>query len=125
MNIYVFWILFLGLWAIVPLMIIKGRTDETQKVKTEPEVKAKKNVQKEIIRFIKPRIGKSGIIYCLSRKKVEEIAQLLQVNGGWNSGSFDMRVSAPNGNLSIDLKFQSYYSSSNVASWFCIYTCFV
>jgi ATP-dependent DNA helicase RecQ len=45
------------------------------------EVKPKKNVQKEIIRFIKPRIGKSGIIYCLSRKKVEEIAQLLQVNG--------------------------------------------
>ena len=45
------------------------------------EVKAKKNVQKEIIRFIKPRIGKSVIIYCLSRKKVEEIAQLLQVNG--------------------------------------------
>ena len=45
------------------------------------EVKPKKNVQKEIIRFIKTRIGKSGIIYCLSRKKVEEIAQLLQVNG--------------------------------------------
>ena len=45
------------------------------------EVKPKKNVQKEIIRFVKPRIGKSGIIYCLSRKKVEEIAQLLQVNG--------------------------------------------
>ena len=45
------------------------------------EVKPKKNVQKEIIRFIKPRVGKSGIIYCLSRKKVEEIAQLLQVNG--------------------------------------------
>ena len=45
------------------------------------EVKPKKNVQKEIIRFIKSRIGKSGIIYCLSRKKVEEIAQLLQVNG--------------------------------------------
>ena len=33
------------------------------------EVKPKKNVQKEIIRFIKPRVGKSGIIYCLSRKK--------------------------------------------------------
>ena len=32
------------------------------------EVKPKKNVQKEIIRFIKTRIGKSGIIYCLSRK---------------------------------------------------------
>ena len=45
------------------------------------EVKPKKNVQKEIIRFIKGRMGKSGIIYCLSRKKVEEIAQLLQVNG--------------------------------------------
>ena len=42
MNIYVFWILFLGLFAIVPLMIIKGRKDETQKVKTAPEVKAKK-----------------------------------------------------------------------------------
>ena len=42
MNIYVFWILFLGLWAIVPLMIIKGRTDEKQKVKTSPEVIAKK-----------------------------------------------------------------------------------
>jgi ATP-dependent DNA helicase RecQ len=45
------------------------------------EVKPKKDVQKEIIRFIKSRIGKSGIIYCLSRKKVEEISQLLQVNG--------------------------------------------
>ena len=42
MNVIVFWILFLGLWAIVPLMIIKGRKDETPKVKTVPEVKAKK-----------------------------------------------------------------------------------
>ena len=42
MNIYVFWILFLGLWGIVPLMILKGRTDVTPKVKTVPEVKAKK-----------------------------------------------------------------------------------
>jgi len=46
------------------------------------EVKPKtKNVDKDIIRFVKQRIGKSGIIYCLSRKKVEEIAQVLQVNG--------------------------------------------
>ena len=38
-------------------------------------------VEKDIIRFVKQRVGKSGIIYCLSRKKVEEIAQILQVNG--------------------------------------------
>ncbi|WP_320814502.1 RecQ family ATP-dependent DNA helicase [Flavobacterium sp.] len=40
-----------------------------------------KNIESDIIRFIKQNKGKSGIIYCLSRKKVEEIAQLLQVNG--------------------------------------------
>ncbi len=46
------------------------------------EVRPKtKDVEKDIIRFVKQRIGKSGIIYCLSRKKVEEIAQILQVNG--------------------------------------------
>ncbi|WGH76067.1 ATP-dependent DNA helicase [Tenacibaculum tangerinum] len=46
------------------------------------EVRPKtKDVEKDIIRFIKQRPGKSGIIYCLSRKKVEEIAQILQVNG--------------------------------------------
>ena len=45
------------------------------------EVRPKKDVQKEIIKFIKQRPGKSGIIYCLSRKKVEEMAQVLQVNG--------------------------------------------
>jgi len=39
-----------------------------------------KDVQKDIIRFVKKYPGKSGIIYCLSRKKVEEIAQVLQVN---------------------------------------------
>ena len=38
-------------------------------------------VNSDIIRFIKGHADKSGIIYCLSRKKVEEIAQLLQVNG--------------------------------------------
>jgi ATP-dependent DNA helicase RecQ len=40
-----------------------------------------KEVEKDIIRFVKQRVGKSGIIYCLSRKKVEEVAQILQVNG--------------------------------------------
>jgi ATP-dependent DNA helicase RecQ len=45
------------------------------------EVRPKKNVTKEIIRFIKNNQGKSGIIYCLSRKKVEELAETLQVNG--------------------------------------------
>lgn len=39
------------------------------------------NINSDIIRFINQYKGKSGIIYCLSRKKVEEIAQLLQVNG--------------------------------------------
>ena len=42
MNIYLFWILFLALWAIVPLMIIKGRADESPKLNTSAEVKAKK-----------------------------------------------------------------------------------
>ena len=40
-----------------------------------------KNIDGDIIRFIRGHADKSGIIYCLSRKKVEEIAQLLQVNG--------------------------------------------
>lgn len=38
------------------------------------------NVDRDIIRFIKQRSGKSGIIYCLSRRKVEELAELLRVN---------------------------------------------
>jgi ATP-dependent DNA helicase RecQ len=45
------------------------------------EIRPKRDVEKEIIRYIKNRQGESGIIYCLSRKKVEEIAELLQVNG--------------------------------------------
>jgi len=42
MNIYLFWILFLALWAIVPLMIIKGRVDEAPNIQTSPKVKEKK-----------------------------------------------------------------------------------
>ena len=46
------------------------------------EVRSKtKDIDKDIIRFVRQYQGKSGIIYCLSRKKVEEIAQILQVNG--------------------------------------------
>jgi ATP-dependent DNA helicase RecQ len=45
------------------------------------EIRAKNNVGKQIIQYIKANSGKSGIIYCLSRRKTEEIAELLQVNG--------------------------------------------
>lgn len=46
------------------------------------EVRPKtKNIDKEIIKYIKSQPGKSGIIYCLSRKKVEELAETLKVNG--------------------------------------------
>ena len=46
------------------------------------EVRPKtKNVDADIIRFIKKHDGKSGIVYCLSRKRVEELSQALQVNG--------------------------------------------
>ena len=46
------------------------------------EVRTKtKNIEADIIRFIRQHKGKSGIIYCLSRKKVEAIAEVLQVNG--------------------------------------------
>lgn len=45
------------------------------------EVRDKTNVKREIIKFIKNNKGKSGIIYCLSRKKVEDIAEFLNVNG--------------------------------------------
>ena len=45
------------------------------------EVRPKKEAKKQLIKFIKENSGKSGIIYCLSRKKVEEIADFLKVNG--------------------------------------------
>lgn len=45
------------------------------------EIRPKVNVDREIIKFIKSNPGKSGIIYCLSRKKVEDVAELLVVNG--------------------------------------------
>ncbi len=45
------------------------------------EIRPKKDVEKEIIKYIRNKPGKSGIIYCLSRKKVEELAELLNVNG--------------------------------------------
>ncbi len=44
------------------------------------EIRPKHNVDRDIIRFIKQNEGKSGIIYCLSRKKVEELTELLQAN---------------------------------------------
>lgn len=44
------------------------------------EIHPKKEVEKQIIRYVRTKAGKSGIIYCLSRKKVEQIAELLQVN---------------------------------------------
>ena len=45
------------------------------------EIRPKHDVDREIIRFIKQNEGKSGIIYCLSRKKVEELTELLVANG--------------------------------------------
>jgi len=44
------------------------------------EVRPKVHAKKQLIKFVKDHKGKSGIIYCLSRKKVEEIAELLRVN---------------------------------------------
>ena len=45
------------------------------------EVRDKQDVEKDMIKYIKQNPGKSGIVYCLSRKKVEEIADLLCING--------------------------------------------
>ena len=45
------------------------------------EIRDKVEPEKDIIRFIRQNAGKSGIVYCLSRKKVEQMAQLLEING--------------------------------------------
>jgi len=45
------------------------------------EIRPKREVEKQIIKYIRNHQGESGIIYCLSRKKVEEISELLQING--------------------------------------------
>ena len=45
------------------------------------EIRDKSDPKRDIIRYIKQNSGKSGIIYCLSRKKVEELAELLNING--------------------------------------------
>ena len=57
------------------------------------------NVDKDIIRFIKQHPGKSGIIYCLSRKKVEELAEILKAN--------DIRAAAYHAGLESALRSQT------------------
>jgi ATP-dependent DNA helicase RecQ len=67
------------------------------------EVRPKtQNIESDIIRFVKQNSGKSGIIYCLSRKKVEELAQVLQVNG----------VSAVPYHAGFDTKTRSKYQDA-------------
>ena len=45
-----------------------------------PKPKNKEDVEREIVKFIRNNSGKSGIIYCMSRKQVEELAETLQIN---------------------------------------------
>ena len=64
------------------------------------EVRPKtKDVDKDIIKFIKQHPGKSGIIYCLSRKKVEELAEILRAN--------DIRAAAYHAGLESALRSQT------------------
>lgn len=58
-----------------------------------------KDVDKEIIKFIKQHPGKSGIIYCLSRKKVEELAEILRAN--------DIKAQAYHAGLELALRSQT------------------
>jgi ATP-dependent DNA helicase RecQ len=72
------------------------------------EVRPKKETKKQLIRFLKEHKGKSGVIYCLSRKKVEEIAQLLNVNGfkaaPYHAGlEPDVRIKNQDGFLNEDI----------------------
>jgi ATP-dependent DNA helicase RecQ len=45
------------------------------------DVRPKRDVIKEIVKYVKSNAGKSGIVYCLSRKKVEEVSNALEING--------------------------------------------
>ncbi|BDD08705.1 ATP-dependent DNA helicase RecQ [Fulvitalea axinellae] len=45
------------------------------------EVRPKQQIKKQLVKYVKDRKGQAGIVYCLSRKKVEEIAEFLSVNG--------------------------------------------
>ncbi len=63
------------------------------------EIRSKQDAEKDIVRFIRQNAGKSGIVYCLSRKKVEEMAAFLSINGiralPYHAG-LDARVRAEN-----------------------------
>jgi ATP-dependent DNA helicase RecQ len=63
------------------------------------EVRPKKQVKKQLIKYIKEHKGKSGIIYCLSRKKVEEIADFLKVN--------DIKAAPYHAGLDADIRRQN------------------
>ena len=63
------------------------------------EIRSKVEPEKDIVRFIRQNPGKSGIIYCLSRKKVEEMAAFLSINGIWAlpyHAGLDAKVRAEN-----------------------------
>ena len=66
---------------ICPLEVVQGRGTPRRNGSFYYEVRPKVDPTKDIIKFIKNNEGKSGIIYCLSRKKVEELTEVLCVNG--------------------------------------------
>ena len=81
------------------------------------EVRSKTNATKEIIRYIKSNPGKSGIIYCLSRKKVEELAELLAANSikvaPYHAG-MDAVTRAANQDAFLNEKVDVRYKSQDV-----------